>query len=233
MKTSTMGIRSLSVSVILFLSSTSLAAIEETLKLPPKNRAQVLSQSGAATYADLKKMAFSSQHPMNLRWKALMGMAEAQKQKSVKDLLVAANHKEWFMRNGALMAMVHADSHEAVRLARQLLSDKALVVRSAAVEVLSEDLTSENRDILWEQLEKPINFKREQSLWIRPQIVRALADQPLSSEKIYFAQLLNEKEAEIQKEAIRGLEALTGKKLGQGRMARAEVVKLWRNELAR
>ena len=233
MKKTTIALKGFSLFLTLFLSSNSFAAIEETLKLPAKNRAQVLSQSGASTYSELKLMAFSSRYPMNLRWKALMGMAEARKQKSVEDLLVAADHKEWFMRNGALMALVHADSHEAVRLARQLLTDKALVVRSAAVEVLSEDLNSENRDLLWKQLEKPINFKRQQSLWIRPQIVKVLADQPLSSEKVYFAQLLNEKEADIQKEAIRGLEAATGKKLGQGRMARSEIVNLWKAELAR
>lgn len=222
---------SVAVLLVSFQLSIAGAAIEETLNLPAQNRAQILRSASAATYSQLREVAFSGRHSMSLRWKAVMGMAEARKEKALPDLMLAAEEKDWFMRNAALVALTHAQPNQALRVARRLMQDPALVVRSAAVEVLALDLNQENRDLLWESLESKINFKRSQSLWIRPQIVEALASAPKAHERLLFARLLNEEDVKIQENAIKGLERLTGKTLGQGSMPRKELVALWKRQI--
>lgn len=217
--------------VLCFLSAThALGAIEDTLSLPAQNRAQVLAKASSSTYAEMREVAFGNQYPMSLRWKAIMGMAEARREKSIPDLMLATQSKEWFMRNAALVALTHAKPSQAQVVARSLMKDPALVVRSAAVEVLAKDLKATHRELFWEELQNEINFKRKQSLWIRPQMVKALAAAPMPHEVSSFARLLNEKDAEIQEAAIRGLERSTGKRLGQGKMSRKELVALWKQE---
>lgn len=219
-------------SFIIILSFSAKAAIEETLKLPAKNRASILKTASSGVYSEMREIAFSKNYPMSLRWRAVMGMAEARKGKALPELLLAADDNEWFIRNAALIALTHAAPTQAVQTAKKLLLDKALVVRSAAVEVIQVDLNLGNRDLLWEQLENRINFKREQSLWIRPQIVEALAKEPRSNEVRMFARLLHDQDLKIQEFAIKGLENATGKKIGSGKISRSKLVALWIREMA-
>jgi hypothetical protein len=205
-------------------------ATVEIINLPSENRRMVLKDGqGERLYPEFQAVAFNESQPMSLRWRAIMAMAETKKDKSIPDLLRASRHDTWFMRNAALVAMSEVHPAEAEILAKKLLKDKALVVRSAAVEALRKQSGPEIRDLLWEELNQSYNFKNKQSLWIRPQIVEVLAAKPLNHELTMFTALLSDKDEKIQVPAVRGLEKLTGVKLGEGKMKQSALVSLWKN----
>ncbi len=150
---------------------------------------------------------------------------------TLKDILKAADSKEWFMRNAALVAVNNISSLEGEKLAQKLISDKALVVRSAAVEVLQNSKDQEIRNTLWVELNKDYNFKKKQSLWIRPQIVKILAKTPKDAEMRDFMKLLDDKDLEVHPAAVAGLEKLTGVKLGGGQESSSKLVGMWKDYL--
>lgn len=212
-------------------SSSTLTSAIEVLKLPGENRRMVILGKGNQYYSNFISVAFNEAQPMSLRWRALMAAAETQGVKSTDDLLKAGDHKQWYMRNAALVALAGVNPPQATRLAQKLLKDKALVVRSAAVEALEKSPTPEIRDLLWEELNQGYNFKNQQSLWIRYQIVGVLAKQPLDHERKLFAQLLSDKDSRVQLPAVRGLEKLTGVRLGEGQAKPSALVGLWKDYL--
>lgn len=207
----------------------SMSSSLEILKLPTENRRMVLSEKPESHYLNFMTLAMSDDQPMNLRWQALMVAAQLRGERSTEDLLKAASHKQWYMRNAALVAMSEVNPPESVKLAQKLLKDKALVVRSAAVVALEKKATSEIRDILWDELNKDYNYKNKQSLWIRYQIVEVLAQKPLDREMKLFADLLSDKDARIHLPAIHGLEKLTGVRLGEGAVKGADLTGLWKD----
>jgi hypothetical protein len=71
----------------------------EILNLPAENRAQVTNFGSLDYYKDYITVAFSEGQSMRLRWRALMMAAETHREKATPDLLKAATHKQWFMRN--------------------------------------------------------------------------------------------------------------------------------------
>ncbi|MBO9667149.1 MAG: HEAT repeat domain-containing protein, partial [Bdellovibrio sp.] len=106
-------------------SSASLTSAMEVLNLPGENRRMAVEKSGTRYYDSFIQLAFSDKQSMNVRWKALMGAAEAQGEKATKDLLKAGDHSQWFMRNAALVALSEVNPTEADKLAQKLLKDKA------------------------------------------------------------------------------------------------------------
>lgn len=210
-------------------SSSTLTSALEVLNLPGENRRMVVQGQGDKYYQNFIEVAFNENQPMSLRWRALMAAAEARGEKSTKDLLKAGTHKHWYMRNAALVALSEVNPLQGEKLAQKLLKDKALVVRSAAVGVLEKSSSGDVRDLLWEELNQGYNFKNSQSLWIRHQIVEVLAKKPLNRETKIFAQLLSDKDDRVHLPAVRGLEKLTGVKLGEGRMAQSTLVGMWKD----
>lgn len=213
-----------------FAATSTASKTIEIVNLPIENRRMVLeTQEGQKMYSDLVEVAFNESQPMQVRWKALMAAAEAGKSKSVKDLVRAGSHNQWFMRNAALVALAEVNNEEAKSLAKKLVTDKALVVRSAAVETLRTNATADVRRLLWKELDQTYNFKKKESLWIRPQIVEILAMQPDVSEMKTFAKLLEDSDTRVQLPAVRGLEKLTGTRLGKGKVTQKELVALWKD----
>lgn len=210
-------------------SSNTLTSSIEVLKLPSENRRIVLHTQGDKHYQNFIAVAFNDSQPMSLRWRALTAAAEARGVAASEDLLKAASHNQWYMRNAALVALNEVNPSQGQKLAKKLLKDKALVVRSAAVQALEKNLSPETRDLLWEELNQEYNFKNTESLWIRQQIVATLAKQPLNREVKIFVQLLSDKDPQIQMPAVRGLEKLTGVKLGQGEMKQSALVGMWKD----
>ncbi|MGZ3773119.1 MAG: HEAT repeat domain-containing protein [Pseudobdellovibrionaceae bacterium] len=210
-------------------STSTLISTIEVLKLPSENRKIVLHTQGEKHYQNFIKVAFSEAQPMSLRWRALTAAAQVRGAESSHDLLKASSHSQWYMRNAALVALYEVNPKEGIKLARKLLKDKALVVRSAAVDVLEKNLSPEIRDLLWEELNQKYNFKNTESLWIRQQIVGSLAKKPLNREGRLFIQLLSDKDPEVQLPAVRGLEKLTGVKLGKGELKQSALVGLWKD----
>ncbi|MNK12078.1 hypothetical protein D3C87_301350 [compost metagenome] len=217
------------------VSGAATASLSETLEivnLPSSNRRMVVEgKQGEKHYNAFIEVAFSEKQPMTVRWKALMAAAESRRGKATTDLMRAGDHSEWFMRNAALVALAEVNPEKAHALATKLIKDKALVVRSAAVETLRKNETPEVRDLLWEELSQSYNFKKKESLWIRPQIVEVLAAKPQGHEIKIFASLLSDKDQRVQVPAIRGLEKITGTRLGKGTIKQGELVSLWKDHL--
>ncbi|KHD88355.1 MAG: hypothetical protein OM95_09435 [Bdellovibrio sp. ArHS] len=212
-------------------SSSTLTSAMEVLKLPSENRRMAIHSQGDKHYSHFISVAFSESQPMSLRWRALMAAAEARGEKATPDLLKAGTHKQWYMRNAALVALTEVNPLQGQKLAMQLLKDKALVVRSAAVNALEKNVSSETRDLLWEELNQKYNFKNSQSLWIRHQIVEVLAKKPANHELKIFAGLLSDKDQRVQLPAVRGLEKLTGVKLDKSQMPVTALVGMWKDYL--
>ena len=131
------------------------------------------------------------------------------------------------MRNAALLTLEKYYPQKAQAAAQTLLTDKALVVRSAAVQVLGQQLDQKNRDLFWEQMNSPQNFRRKQSLWIRGQMLSLLAEKPEGREAGLFVKALKDQDMKIQASAVSALEKLTQKTLGDSKMAVAEKRELW------
>lgn len=205
-------------------------SVTEILKLAPEARHAALAQQPDSVYESLLEIANNANGSMNLRWRALTSAALLRKEKSVPDLMKASKSQEWFMRNAALVGLAEFSPSKSVEVARRLVKDPALVVRSASVDVLTKHGGQEERDLLWNELGASYNKRGGQSLWIRSQIVTALSEKPADAELRRFSGVLqNEKEEPLQKAAIAGLQKLTGMRLGEGLTSHQRVVQLWKN----
>lgn len=201
----------------------------EILQLPPENQKSLIDKSADHLYRDFVQLAFDDKTSMKMRWKALMAAAQIRKEKSTVDLVKASTDPQWFMRSAAMTALAEYNPTESERVAKNLLKDKALVVRSAAVDILSQRSSPEIRDLFWEELHQKYNFKNKQSLWIRPQMLTALAQKPKDQETGLFSRMLKEPELKMQLIAIQGLQKLTGMKLGDDHTSPVALVQLWQN----
>lgn len=160
----------------------------------------------------LREIAFSEKYKMADRWKALTLLTHIDREKAFPLLEKALVSKEWYMRNAGLVGIEHLNPLEAKKAARKLLKDKALVVRSAAVQVLAKDFVTSDRGLLWEQLYDKKNFRKGQSLWIRSQVLAVLALEPGSLELPLFLQYVNEKDQSVQTASVVALERITKRK---------------------
>lgn len=181
---------------------------EEVLTLPEPLRLQALNKIGDKAYPQLIKTAFSNQKSLELRWKALISASQIRKEASIPDLKKALESDHWFMKNAALIAIQNVDPELAKVSAKELLNDKALVVRSAAVDVLAKSKDDDSRQLLWQQLFAQHNFRFKRSLWIRRQILDYLAASPRANEREFFLALSQEAEAEMKTLAQNALEQI-------------------------
>lgn len=204
--------------------------VEELLTLPEANRKLIANMQPKSFYNQVVNVAFDSQKPMSMRWKALMLASDLGKKSSFQDLLKASRSRDWFMRNAALVALKDQDQELSYQVAKKLIQDKALVVRSAAVDVVAESGEPSARTVLWDELNKKYNFKNQSSLWIRSQIVEVLARQPEALEKNKFMALLADKDEKIHPYAVAAMEKMTGKTLGSKGDAISKKVALWKKE---
>ena len=147
---------------------------------------------------ELTKIAFEKENPYEYRWSALQHISTDYPQQAEEILLKAAGQNEWYMKNAALLGLQEMNSKKQIEIAKKLISDDALVVRSMAVSVLAKNQSPEIRQLFWSELKKKYNFKRNQSLWIRHQILEHLAEDPQKNEREKFLELINEKDKKIQ-----------------------------------
>lgn len=207
-------------------------AVIEVLRKPAPDRHRILAQQPDSVYRKLLDISETETYPMDVRWKALTAAAVHQREKSADDLMKALESKDWFMRNAALISLQEYVPKKAQQAARRLVMDPALVVRSAAVGVLAKDDSAATTEILWKELAEGYNRRGKQSLWIRGEIATELAKRAGPSEMNKIAQLLNDDDARVQTAAVRGLERLVGKKLGDG-VGGEQSVALWKNYFAK
>jgi hypothetical protein len=224
--------------LVVFCSSALLAAIpkpspglsaEEILTMPEQNRYLLTQKKADEYYPALMNISKSPQQTLAMRWKALTLAAHLKKAKALPELQEALRAQEWFMRNAALVSIQSFDPLQGKAAAKILLQDKALVVRSAAVDVLSKDLDPKTRALLWTELDASYNFRNKQGLWVRGQILSSLSIQPEKSETQKFVKFLNQDDIGNQKHAIAALEILAGKQLGTKKSSLQQRKTLWLN----
>lgn len=174
-------------------------------------------------FNDYMKVVKNEKMTMNIRWRALMQSTELAKGNDIDEIRSFVESKEWYLRNAALVALKKVDPARAEIEAVKLLSDKALVVRSAAVEVVGQNMSEANKNILIQEVDKGYNFNRASSLWIRRQILEKVARVATEKDQTVFVKNLFDPDKKISELCANTLERLTGKK-----MARKKFVENWR-----
>lgn len=148
---------------------------------------------------------------MNSRWSALIKAAQyANADQQFDQIRKFSSNKDWYMRNASLVALHKVNAVLAMTEAKKLLQDKALVVRSAAVEILATNLNDENKTILVQELGKHYNFNKKSSLWIRKQIVEKLALSAGVNDRHFFVKNLFDSDKEIAHLSAKTLSKITG-----------------------
>ncbi|HEX4922480.1 MAG TPA: HEAT repeat domain-containing protein [Bdellovibrionales bacterium] len=191
------------------------SAVESALSKKSVERIATLRSKGPKMYRDLHKVAFDESQPYQIRWRALMSMAWMGQKESVRDLERALSSKDWFMRDGGLIALSKVEPTKGRVWARKLLADPALVVRTTAVKTIRELNDTESEARLWEELYRKNNYRGTQSLWVRRHIAEALADFSSKGTEMKFAALLDDSDRSLHEPAMRALEKLTGKNPGR------------------
>lgn len=188
--------------------------VEELLSLPGANRLEVAKKRGSEFAPSLEKLAFSPAEDYRVRWKSLILAAQIEGAKAGLFLDRAVKAPEWYIRNAGLLAYQDVLPKKAKVIAEKLLNDKALVVRSAAVQVLAQSMDESVRETLWDQIGNAKNFRKKQSLFIRGQILSVLAQDPREKEIPLYMKHLNESDTRLHSPAIAALERVTARKFG-------------------
>ena len=199
-------------------SSQSRISVEMTksaLGLPMTNRLQTLEMQGPEGYKNLVSIMFNERLSMDARWRAVTAAGRLGGELAKPELTRAMNSQLWYMRNAALVSMSHIDRALAVEWSKKLLSDKSLVVRTAAVSTLSEVGDRSSASLLWEKLYAKENFRGKQSLFIRRHIVDALSKIEAQGTESKFVEILADADETLHPLAIAALERLTQQKLGR------------------
>ena len=209
-------------------SSTRLQAAKSNPEIRPLNVSKDSARDPKQKYKALRKLAFEPRQELSVRWKALMSLALLGREESIPDLEAAIRSEDWYMRDAGLQALVKVAPTVGRIRARQLLSDPALVVRTSAVLAIRELGDQESVDLLWGKLYAPQNFKGAKSLWIRKHIVETISALKSQGSRERFVKLLDDSDVEVAAAAVRGLEGITGLKLGQSTDSPSVKASHWR-----
>lgn len=185
------------------------AATKEALAMPLEKRIPALSEQGPQGYRNLVQIMFDEKASMEARWRAVTSVGAIGGVESIPEIERALKKNEWYMRSAGLVAMSNVNRKSAIYWARKLLSDKALVVRAAAVETLAELKDTEASSVLWQKLYAKENFKNGQSLFVRKRIVETLAQLNQSGSESKFIEVLGDKDKSLHPSAILALERMT------------------------
>lgn len=174
----------------------------EILAMPMSNQKRLL-KSDKKTLDKLMSVAEDTAVPLDLRWKSIMALGFLENGSASPGYLSLANSKEWFVKNGLMIAMDENNHPLKYSIAKKYVKDPSLIVRSTAFDILMKD--SSHRDLLWEELFNSQNVKKARSLWVRPKIIKHMVQNPKSYERALFEKLLKEKEPEIVGLATQGM----------------------------
>ena len=184
------------------------AEVIMVLRLPVELRIPKIEKMGQKAFDGMVQIAFDSKEVLENRWRAITTLGRVFPRPSQPHLEKALQSKEWFMRNSAALVLRYGQRDWAVKWARVLMHDQALVVRTAAVDTLRVMRVSDAVPLLWEKIYSNENYKGGQSLWIRRQIAEALVDLD-QSEVENFYRLLSDKDRSVQLVAMTGLQKIT------------------------
>lgn len=186
--------------------------------------AAISSQDQKISFTQLNMNIQNSNLSMAKRWESLIKAAEVANDEQLTSLVKLAKNKEWFIRNGLLVALDKLGTDHVYQVAKTLITDKSLVVRSASVDILARMNSPEVRKVLLTEMNKKYNFVGQKSLWIRSQILEKLIQKPTSNENAEFAKLLFDRDNQIATMSIVALEKTT-----QVRFSGADKLIQWQN----
>jgi hypothetical protein len=189
-------------------------SLEKILMSHSSDKYARLRSFGPQVYVDLRHLAFDDDLQLGVRWQAFMAMVHLGERDSLPEVQAALDSPDWFMRDAALKVLPALDREKAYRAGLEKLHDAALVVRSSAVDVLGKMRNPACAGDLWKELYSKENYIRHQSLWVRRHIVEALADIAPRGSEGQFIRVLDDSDSTLFAPAIKGLERVTGKKLG-------------------
>jgi len=204
------------------------------LNAPLSEAARAIYGHGPEGYQALRRMSFEEAYPMATRWKAFMVMVRIGGKKSFPEIRQALLSRDWFMRSAGLQALANVDKKRAAKAARKLFrSDKAMMVRAKAVDVLRASPSRKVRKMLWSRLYAKENYYRNQGLWIRKHIVQYLVDHGKKSDLKGFLKIFNSKkleDSELKALAFPALERLM-RKAPSASLSTPAKVAFWHSEL--
>ncbi len=166
------------------------------------------------TFEDQYRIANNGNLGMNQRWKALQKATALAQGNDVAKIVAFGDSKDWYMRNASLVALDQLGNNMVYDQAQKLITDKALVVRSAAVDVLSRrDNSDMVKRIYSQELDKKYNFSGKSSLWVRKQMMEYLVKHADKSERDFFVKYLHDQDIEIANLSTQALEKITSIRL--------------------
>ena len=196
-------------------ASISRGTIADHLRHPSfQTRVDRIRREGDIGFRGLRDIAFDKASPERMKWNAIVSMGVVYGHRADSDLEKALKSDDWILRNAAQVAMRSYNPVRSKEWALKLLKDKALVVRSASVDMLSQDPDDHTISSLWQAFNDPMNFRGNRSLWIRKQILQVIAAHPRNSDASRFVGVLRDKDAELHLPAVRALERITGMRKG-------------------
>ncbi len=163
----------------------------------------------ATTFISEYKKAANVALPMSQRWAALQKASAQASGDEFFKVMAFGDDKDWFMRNASLVALDKSGSDMVYDQAKKLMTDKALVVRSAAADILMRLNNDAVKKIFSTELEKKYNFNGRNSLWIRKQMMTHLIKNPTITERDFYVRYLNDQDPEIAVLSTRALEKIT------------------------
>ncbi len=178
------------------------------------------------SFQSLLQTASNRQLSMTDRWQSLVRAGQIAKSDEISKIQEFAKSSDWYMRNASLVALESINLSYGMDQAKILIQDKALVVRSAAVTMLSKKNTLEIRQLLAAELSKPYNFSGKQSLWIRSQIMQQMAKTATKDDRRFLARHLFDTDAAVAKQSADALE-----KISSVQFSGLDQVKLWKNHV--
>ncbi len=150
----------------------SLVTALKTLNLPSERRLDFFKKPGGEKA--LLKIAFTKE-PIDLghRWRATTALAKLYPNSA--GVKRALRHKDWYMRNAALLGLSEVKGPSAIDWSiRFLRNDASLIVRSAAVDILTKKATRRAKEALRQNINNKLNFRKGKPLWVRKNILQAV-----------------------------------------------------------
>lgn len=163
----------------------------------------------ATTFIAEYKTAKNEALPMKQRWAALQKATTLASGDEFLKVVAFGDSKDWFMRNASLVALEKSGSDMVYDQAKKLITDKALVVRSAAADILMRLNNDAVKRIFSAELEKKYNFNGKSSLWIRRQMMTHLVKNSTASERDFYVRYLYDQDIEIAAISTHALEKIT------------------------
>jgi HEAT repeat protein len=179
------------------------------LQLPLGDRLKVIERQGPEARESLERVAFDANAPLEARWRAVTTVGRLYHDHNQEFMEKAMRSSDWYMRNAAIIVAPYSQRQWAVRWAKALLDDPALIVRTAAVEAIRQMGAKEAEDKLWQKLYSSENYHRGDSLWIRRHIAEALAEFGSSGDEAKFIRILGDRDKSLHPIAMRALRRIT------------------------